>query len=97
MNKLHELEFPKTLYEGEKKTVSKLYIDADEGHVALQYLESKGDIQKPRSNTIMPRLAYVYEGIDTEKDGRPKLINVLAECMKEQKAWRHSGKRCLHI
>ena len=24
----------------------------------------------------MPRLAYVYEGIDTEKDGRPKLINV---------------------
>ena len=76
MNKLHELEFPKTLYEGEKKTVSTLYIDADEDHVALQYLESKGDIQKPRSNTIMPRLAYVYEGIDTEKDGRPKLINV---------------------
>ena len=60
----------------EKKTVSTLYIDADEDHVALQYLESKGDIQKPRSNMIMPRLAYVYEGIDTEKDGRPKLINV---------------------
>lgn len=24
----------------------------------------------------MPRLAYVYEGIDTEENGRPKLVNV---------------------
>ena len=54
MNKLHELEFPKTLYEGEKKTVGTLYIDADEDHVALpKYLRSKGDIPKPRSNTIV--------------------------------------------
>lgn len=76
MNKLHVLQFPKTLHQGEKKVVQTLYIDADEDHVSLQYLEKKGDIKKPRTNTVMPRLAYVYEGIDTEENGRPKLINV---------------------
>ena len=76
MNKLHELKFPKTLHKGERKAVDTLYIDADEDHVSLQYLEKKGDIKKPRSNTIMPRLAYVYEGIDTEGNGCPKLVNV---------------------
>ncbi len=75
MNKLHTLGFPKTLHQGEKKAVETLYIDADEDHVSLQYLEKKGDIKKPRSNTVMPRLAYVYEGVDTEENGRPKLIN----------------------
>ena len=75
MNKLHALEFPKTLHQGEKKVVETLYIDADEDHVSLQYLEKKGDIKKPRNNTFMPRLAYVYEGMDTEENGRPKLIN----------------------
>lgn len=39
-------------------------------------MEKKGDIKRPRINTIMPRLAYVYEGIDTEENGRPKLVNV---------------------
>lgn len=76
MNKLHALEFPQTLHRGEKKEVDTLYIDADEDHVSLQYLVQKGDIEKPRSNTVMPRLAYIYEGIDTEETGRPKLINV---------------------
>lgn len=76
MNKLHVLKFPKQLHEGEKKAAKALYIDADEDHVSLQYLEKKGDIKKPRNNTVMPRLAYVYEGIDTEENGRPKLVNV---------------------
>lgn len=75
MNKLHVLEFPKLLHQEEKKVVETLYIDADEDHVSLQYLAEKGDIKKPRSNTVMPRLAYVYEGVDTEENGRPKLIN----------------------
>ncbi len=75
MNKLHALEFPKTLHKGEKKNVETLYIDADEDHVALQYFEKKGDIKKTRNNTVMPRLAYVYEGIDTEDTGRPALVN----------------------
>lgn len=75
MNKLHALEFPKTLHEGEKKVIETLYIDADEDHVSLQYLEKKGDIKKPGTSTVMPKLAYVYEGVDTEENGRPKLIN----------------------
>ncbi len=75
MNKLHVLEFPKLLHQEEKKVVETLYIDADEDHVSLQYLAKKGDIKKPRSNTAMPRLAYVYEGVDTEENGRPKLVN----------------------
>jgi hypothetical protein len=64
MNKLHALEFPKMTPPDEKRKVSRLYIDADEDHVSLQYLEKKGDIQKPRVNTVMPKLVYVYEDVN---------------------------------
>jgi hypothetical protein len=64
MNKLHALEFPKLMPLDEKRKVSCLYIDADEDHVSLQYLEKKGDIKKPRINTVMPKLIYVYEDVD---------------------------------
>lgn len=64
MNKLHALEFPLLEPLKEKRKVSHLYIDADEDHVSLQYLEEKGDIKKPRSNTAMPKLIYVYEDVD---------------------------------
>ena len=74
MNKLHRLKFP-AVKATEKKELKTLYIDADEDHVSLQYLEHKGDIKKPRINTVMPRIIYVYEGIDTDEEGRPKLIN----------------------
>ena len=77
MNKIHILNFPEILSKvKEKKKVKYLYIDADEDHVSLQYLEHKGDIKKPRTNTIMPYIVYVYDGIETENDGRPKLQNV---------------------
>ena len=74
MNKLHNLEFP-ALKAKEKKELKTLYIDADEDHVALQYLEHKGDIRKPRVNTVMPRIIYVYEGVESNEEGRAKLIN----------------------
>ena len=74
MNKLHKLEFP-ALKTEEKKELKTLYIDADEDHVALQYLEHKGDIRKPRINTVMPRIIYTYEGVDDDEEGRPRLIN----------------------
>ncbi len=77
-NKIHSLKFYQENNEAvHKKQVDYLYIDADEDHVSLQYLESKGDIEKPRSNTSMPKLAYVYEGIepDAPKSQRMKLIN----------------------
>ena len=74
MNKLHRLEFP-VLKAAEKKELRTLYIDADEDHVALQYLEKKGDIRKPRINTVMPWIIYVYEGVEGDEEGRPRLIN----------------------
>ena len=74
MNKLHRLDFP-SIAVPEKMERKSIYIDADEDHVSLQYLDQKGDIKKPRQNTIMPRIIYVYEGVDTEKDGRPRLVN----------------------
>lgn len=74
MNKLHRLDFP-AVKAGEKKEKKRLYIDADEDHVSLQYLEHKGDIKKPCMNTVMPRIIYVYEGVDSDEEGRPKLIN----------------------
>lgn len=64
MKKLHALEFPKLEPLSEKRKVSRLYIDADEDHVSLQYLEKKGDIKKPRINTVMPKLIYVYEDVN---------------------------------
>lgn len=75
MKKLHALEFPKLKVPKEKKKVSRLYIDADEDHVSLQYLEKKGDIKKPRINTVMPKLIYLYEDVDF--DGSK---HVLKEC-----------------
>lgn len=76
MNKLHDLEFPKAEVAKEKKELSYLYIDCDEDHVSLQYLENKGDIGNRRHvNTVMPKIVYVYEGI-TNENGRNELINV---------------------
>lgn len=74
MNKIHALRFPRTESQMEKKALKYLYIDADEDHVSLQYINEKGDIKKPRTNTIMPKLIYVYEGI-TNENGRNELIN----------------------
>lgn len=75
MDKIHPLKFPKLEALGEKRNVETLYIDADEDHVALQYLEKKGDIKKPRCNTFMPKLVYVYEGVNAEND-RHELVNL---------------------
>ena len=92
MNKLHKLEFP-ALKADEKKELKTIYIDADEDHVSLQYLEHKGDIRKPRMNTVMPRIIYVYEGVDTEEGGRPKLINGESQQEKAGNTGRSAGIR----
>ena len=76
-NKIHQLKFcEQTIAVKKKKQVEVLYIDADEDHVSLQYLKKKGDIVKPKSNTSMPKIAYVYEGVEPEapKSERMKLI-----------------------
>lgn len=74
MGKIHALRFPRAEAQQEKKALKYLYLDADEDHVALQYLEKKGDIKKSHTNTVMPKLIYVYEGISSE-NGRSELIN----------------------
>lgn len=73
MEKLHSLKFPPAGTVEEKRRIKTLYIDADEDHVSLQYLDKKGDIKKPGGNTYMPKLVYVYEGIKAEED-RHELI-----------------------
>ena len=75
MDKLHLLRFPQVKPLKKKKEVSLLYIDADEDHVSLQYLDKKGDIRAPRSNTYMPKLVYVYEEVNADND-RHELVNV---------------------
>ena len=47
MNKLHALEFPLLEPLKEKRRVSRLYIDADEDHVSLQYLEKRVTLKSP--------------------------------------------------
>ena len=74
LNKIHPLDFPK-VKPGERKALPYLYIDADEDHVALQYLEKKGDIQKGQNHTIMPKDVYVYEGVE-EVGGKKRLLGV---------------------
>ncbi len=76
MDKVHRLRFPVVESLPEKRKVKVLYIDADEDHVALQYLDKKGDTKEGGRNHIyMPKLAYVYEGVDTEME-RHELINI---------------------
>lgn len=75
MEKLHCLQFPKAEDTKEKRQVKVLYIDADEDHVALQYLEKKGDTKSALKHTFMPKLVYVYEGIRAEGD-RHELVGV---------------------
>lgn len=74
MNKIRSLEFPEVPAQLDKGSVPCLYIDCDEDHVALQYAEEKGDLKDRHGKRIMPKIAYVYEGI--EKDSkRHRLIN----------------------
>ena len=80
-NILHNLKFPDIDNPTEKKVVDYLYIDADEDHVALQFKDQRGDIEKNedgyKNNTFLTKLAYVYEGVEKEapQSKRHRLIN----------------------
>ena len=75
-NKLHSLAFPKYEHNGPKRIVENLYIDADEDHIALQFLNAKGDLEDMKNNTVLGKLVYVYEGIEPEapKSKRYRLV-----------------------
>lgn len=70
-NKIHELRFPPLVRPKIKRKVPFLYIEADEDHVALQFLARKGDIPRDengrKSNCAISKIVYVHEGL--EKDG----------------------------
>lgn len=68
MDLLHPLKFPKTEVKEEKVKAEVVYVDADEDHVSLQYLNTKGDIPGSQYNTYMPKMVYVYDGVEAEGD-----------------------------
>lgn len=81
-NLIHGLvvEMPKPEVK-EKKKIKILHINADEDHVAAQFWNVKGDLKRNedgrKSNTIISKLVYVYEGTERESptSKRWKLIN----------------------
>jgi len=84
MKEIHDLEIPKVkpkLKNGKKRKKKKIYINADEDHVSLQFLNKKGDIKENengyKNNTEISKLIYIYEGKEKEspKSKRTKLIN----------------------
>lgn len=80
-NCLHEIVFPKYVAPEKKKVVERLYIEADEDHVALQFNEKKGDLvineQGRKNNGMINKLVVVHEGIAPEAPGskRHRLVN----------------------
>lgn len=82
--KLHNLEFLSEKDKPElteKRTPEYLFIDADEDHVSLQFNSKKGDLKFSsrgyKINTVMTKLVYVYEGIESTvpKSKRNRLVN----------------------
>lgn len=75
MKKIHRLEFPPLPKAQELKQIEYLYLDADEDHVALQFLDFKGEkLEKGKRKSVMPKIVYLYEGISDE-NGRNELVN----------------------
>ncbi len=85
-NILHKLEFPRYSYEGPRKVVDYLYIDADEDHTPLQFQSVKGDLDVNeygrKNNCQITKLIYVYEGVEPEapKSKRNRLIHPYYFC-----------------
>jgi hypothetical protein len=82
MKDIHKLEIPNIMPKIKvKKKLKTLYINADEDHVSLQFHKNKGDLKSDKlgrkQNTIMPKLIYVFEGIEKESQNskRNKLVN----------------------
>ena len=73
---------PRIIRESKEKRKKKIhYINADEDHVSLQFHNKKGDLTENengyKNNTEMPKLIYVFDGIEKEdpKSKRNRLIN----------------------
>ena len=79
-NLIHSLEFPKAEKAKQKKEVEYLYIDADEDHIARQFIEEKGDLPVDslgrKINTMLGKMVYIYEGVEPEtiKTKKPESV-----------------------
>lgn len=80
---LHELEFPEeaeTAEPVERRKIDRLFIEADEDHIHLQFKKRKGDLRADKlgrkMNSAIVKLIYVHEGIEPEapKSKRHRLI-----------------------
>lgn len=80
-NMIHNIKFPPPIYKEELKKVEYLYIEADEDHVPLQFINQKGDIEVGSNgyklNNVQMKLVYVHEGIEkvAPESKRHRLIN----------------------
>ena len=80
---IHALRFPEKSWKPltKKRVVDYLYIEADEDHVSLQFLNQKGDLKRDKkgkkNNCVITKLIYVHEGImgESPKSKRHRLIN----------------------
>lgn len=73
MKEVHRLQIPALIpFVKKKKQVKVLFINADEDHVSLQFNKVKGDLKIGangyKSNTIEPKLACLFEGIEKESE-----------------------------
>ena len=75
MSKVHELEVIQPVVEERKDGTPKiLYIEADEDHVAQQGKKKHKTEECGVSNTLMPKLIYVHEGIDHEQSTKKRKV-----------------------
>ncbi len=84
-NHLHALEFPsenESEKHEKKRVVKKLFIEADEDHIHLQFKKRKGDLRanklEKKLNGAIVKLVYVHEGIErvAPKSKRHRMINI---------------------
>lgn len=70
-NIIHSLHFPPYKPPEKKRTVTYLFIEADEDHAHLQLIHTKGDVKrdpktKRKNNGKMVKLVYVHEGYEED-------------------------------
>lgn len=79
MKHIHQTNIPQEKRKDlPKKEVNYLYVEADEDHIRLQYLQKKGDVRRWKgygNNSRIAKLVYVHEGI-IEEGKRRRLKNV---------------------
>lgn len=97
MRHVHSLNFgAETIEKGkEKKQVKRLYIEADEDHIALQFKKKKGEIKRfkgYKDNHQIIKLIYLHEGYEGEgkrkKRKQIKYVGGLFTGKENEELWK---------